>query len=147
MVAELHSQNNVTAAKFDDVAALRDVLSEHTPVKALIAELDGIIAAFAFFIPTYDSAIAAYGYSVIDFYLSPLGREKSLGEPFIAGCAAYAKYNNASFMRWTSKAWDVVAQNLNRKVGAVEEPVMDHLLKAAAFSRLADEGVAYLSTT
>ena len=144
LVCELHAHNNDQAAKFNQATAKRDVLAPGALVQALIAELDGNAVAFAFFIPAYDSAHGVRGLSITDFYVTAAGRAKSVGQPMLAACAAFARQKNAGFLSWSSKAWDVAAHDLYRKLGVVEEPVMAHHLSGEKFTTLADEGAASL---
>ncbi len=144
LVHELHAEQNAHTVKFSQATAKRDVLADGAPVQALIAELDGSVVAFAFFIPAYDSARGAAGLSITDFYVTNAGRAKSVGHPMLAGCAAFARQQNARFLWWTSKAWDVVAHDLYRKLGVTEEPVMAHHLSGEKFNTLANEGAAFL---
>lgn len=145
MVRQLNTHQSDPTGHFDAAAASRDALGLDPAVQALIAELDKSAVGYAFLLPAYESAYAARGLYVADFFVTDHARDRGVGRALVAACAALARRQGKTFLWWASKAWNVDAQAFYRKLGAVEEPVMAHALTFAKFDALAEEGEAHLT--
>ena len=145
MVRQLNAHQNDPAENFNTDVALRDALGPEAAVETLIAELDNTPVGYAFVLPAYESAYAARGLYVADFFVTEAARERGVGRVLVAACAALARRQSKTYLWWTSKAWNVDAQAFYRKLGANEEPVMAHALTFAKFDALAEEGEAHLT--
>jgi GNAT superfamily N-acetyltransferase len=144
LVKQLNAHQNDPTENFDAAAALRDTVGSDAAVQALIAELDQVPVGYAFLLPSYESAHAARGLYVTDFFVTEPARDRGVGRALVAACAASARRQGKNFLWWVSKAWNVDAQAFYRKLGAVEEPVMAHALTFAKFDAIADEGEAFI---
>jgi GNAT superfamily N-acetyltransferase len=143
LAAAFHQQQGDTPGQFTPEAIARDVVGPQAVVQALIAELDDKPVGFAFLLTAYDSAHAARGFSVSDFFVTDDARARGVGRVVMAACAAFARRQNGSFLWWVSKAWNVEAQKFYRTISPVEEPIMAHALTSETFSALAGEGEAH----
>ena len=129
----------------DGDATDRDDFAAHAASIVLIAELDDQPAGYAVLSPVNDIAKAAHGYLVCDLFITAAAKARSAGKPLVAACAATAKQDGKTYLRWQTKAWDVAGQDFAQKLGAVEEPVMDHHLRQRRFDTLAGEGAAIMA--
>jgi len=144
MVRQLNAHQNDPTQHFNAAAALRDALGPDAAVSALIAELDNVAVGYAFLLPAYESAYAARGLYVADFFITDQARGRGVGRVLVSACAAFAKGQGKTFLWWASKAWNTDAQAFYRKLGAIEEPIMAHALTFAKFTALAEEGERFL---
>jgi len=140
LTAERADVDPARALAFTPKVAARDVFGRAPKVLALVAELEGVVVAYAFLTSIYDSARAVDGLCVTDIYVNAEGRKKSVGRTLMAACAAEAKRQGKSYLSWTSKAWDVEAHDSYRRLGAVEEPVMAHFLPLSKVPAFISEG-------
>jgi len=140
LVHQLNAHQGDPTDRFDACVARRDLLTRTAPARVLLAELDGQPAGYALLMPAYESAHAARGFYVADFFVTEAARARGVGRALMAACADEARRRGTTFLWWVSKAWNVEAQDFYRKLGAVEEPVMAHALTFERFATMADEG-------
>lgn len=145
-VAELARQHNANhgdpVAHVTGAALRRDFFGRDPVGVVLIAHLDGASAGYAMMTFAYDTAVAGRGCVVDGLYLTDSARKRGVARVMMAAAAAEARRLGAHYLWWRSKAWDVAAQEFYRKLGAVEEPVMAHVLAHHRFAALAREGEA-----
>ena len=144
LVSQLSAQRsddlpkNVSAITAAEVK--RHFLGHRSKFLTLVAELDGVVVAYALLLAAYDSARATEGLNVADIYVNAEGRKKSVGRTLLAACAAEAKRQGKTYLTWLSKAWDVPSHDSYRRIGAIEEPVMTHLLPLTKVPAFVAEG-------
>jgi GNAT superfamily N-acetyltransferase len=144
LVAELSTQRaddlQKRASALTAAEVKRQFLGRSPKFLTLVAELDGVVVAYALLLAAYDSARATEGLNVADIYVNAEGRKKSVGRTLLAACAAEAKRQGKTYLTWLSKAWDVPAHDSYRRIGAIEEPVMTHLLPLTKVPAFVAEG-------
>ncbi|MBL8645562.1 MAG: hypothetical protein JNK21_16640, partial [Rhodospirillaceae bacterium] len=84
-----------------------DVLGRKPAMKALVAVLDGVVVAAAFYIPTFDVPTAKRGLFLPGLLFNATARARGVGPVLLAACAALAHRQKMSFVHWGSAAWNV----------------------------------------
>ncbi len=141
LVAAHQGQGSAKGADVLTPAFVRkNFLGRRPAVLALVAILEGAMTAYALLMPILDTAVGAEGLCVAEIYVDANGQRKSVGRTLLAACAAEAERQGKTYLAWTSKAWDVEGHDAYRRIGAIEEPVMAHLLPLAKVPRFVAEG-------
>ena len=144
LAAALHQHQGDPIGQFTPEVIARDVFGPQAIVQALIAELDDKPVGYALLHNAYESAHAARGFYVTDFFVADEARSRGVGRVLMAACATFARNHGGSFVWWVSKAWNVEAQKFYRTISPIEEPIMAHALTFEKFATLASEGEAHL---
>jgi GNAT superfamily N-acetyltransferase len=143
LASALHQHQGDPVGHFTPEAITRDVFGPNAIVQALIAELDDQPVGYALLLNAYESAHAARGFYVTDFFIADEARARGVGRELMAACATFARNHGGSFLWWVSKAWNVEAQKFYRTISPIEEPIMAHALTFEKFAALAAEGEAH----
>lgn len=140
---------------FDADQLTRDVFGSHAPgapevpgasgasdarLRALVAERDGALIGYAFFVDAYEGTYAQRGVYLCDLYVVPGARRSGVGRALVAGVAAAAKQEGRRFVWWVAKEWNAEARAFYGALGAICEPVTAHAITFDTFEALAEEG-------
>jgi GNAT superfamily N-acetyltransferase len=91
----------------------------HPAAEALIAEVDGEVAAFALFFPTFSTFVGKPGLWLEDLYVRLPHRRRGLGRALLARVAALACDRGCARLEWSVLDWNERAIALYRAMGAV----------------------------
>ena len=97
---------------------LRDGFGANPKFWALIAELDGKPAGFAFYFYTYSTWSGRPGIFLEDLFVHPEMRKRGIGKALMAELARIALRNNCHGMRWQVLDWNKLAIQTYETMGA-----------------------------
>lgn len=147
LAREHHLEEGDRPGSLTAAAIRRDFLGRKPLGVILYAELDGNPAGYVLLTAAYDAARATRGFQINALHVTAAARKRSVWPVLLAVAAAETKRRDGDFMVWTSRAWNVAAQEFYRKQRASEEPVMSHGLMGKNFDAAAAEGAAFLKRT
>ncbi len=93
------------------------LFGEKPAAEALIAELDGEIAAYAIFFRTFSTFIGKAGLWLEDLYVKPQFRKNGIGKALLRSGAQIARNENAGRYEWSVLDWNKNAIDLYEKAG------------------------------
>ena len=99
---------------------LDDAFSESPPFKILVAEQNGRLLGYAFYLFTYSSFEAKRTLYLEDIFISEDFRNKGIGKLFLNEIINIAKANDCGRMEWAVLDWNVNAIKFYENLGARE---------------------------
>lgn len=99
---------------------LDDAFSDSPPFKILVAERNGKLLGYAFYLFTYSSFEAKRTLYLEDIFISESHRNKGIGKLFLDKLINIAKTNDCGRMEWAVLDWNVNAINFYENLGARE---------------------------
>jgi len=139
LVRELNVYQDDPTEFFTEESVVRDVFGPDAAIVALVGELDGRPAGYAFYHGAYESGWAIQGLYVSDLYVTEDARRHGLAKALMAAIAREAKALGKNYLWWTSSTWNKTAHEFYAAIGAKPEPVIAHALTFEAFEALANE--------
>ncbi len=86
--------------------------------EALIAQVDGEVAGFALYFPTFSTFLARPGIWLEDLFVRPALRGKGYGRALLAHLAGLAAERGCGRLEWAVLDWNEPAQGFYRQFGA-----------------------------
>jgi GNAT superfamily N-acetyltransferase len=129
----------------DQVQATDELLQEalfgtRPAAEALIAELEGEVAGYALFYPTFSTFLAIQGIWLEDLYVRPEHRKAGAGRALLAAVAARLRERGGQRLEWSALDWNELALGFYRSLGAgAMTEWITHRLIGEDLDRLADE--------
>jgi GNAT superfamily N-acetyltransferase len=122
-------------------AQLRQALfGERPAAEALIAELDGEVAGYALFFPTFSTFLASPGVWLEDLFVRPACRRAGVGRALLAAVAARVHERGGERLEWAALDWNELALGFYRGIGAQQmNEWITHRLVGQSLASLADE--------
>ena len=99
---------------------LDDAFSDSPPFKILVAEQNGKLLGYAFYLFTYSSFEAKSTLYLEDIFISEESRNKSIGKLFMDKLLKIAKDNDCRRMEWAVLDWNLNAIKFYENLGARE---------------------------
>ena len=119
---------------------LRDLICEQPKAMLRVAERDGRLVGFATAGLVYDAERSAWALMLLDLYVAPEARRRSLARALMASLAAEALRHRAGCLWWGVDEGDEEAMLFYRAIGAHSDGMFSgELLEGAALERLARE--------
>jgi len=109
----------------DDAAAARlvaDAFANPPRYELWVGELDGEIVAYAVTFPTYSTFRARPTLFLEDLFVHPRGRRAGVATAVLARLRDEAVQRGCGRFEWFVLDWNVDAQALYARIGAVEQP-------------------------
>lgn len=97
---------------------LRDGFGPHPKFRALIAEWDGQVAAYALFFEFYSSFQGRAGLFLEDIFVRPQFRKHGIGTELLARVARIAWEEDYFCLRWEVLDWNESAITFYKRLGA-----------------------------
>ena len=120
---------------------LRDGFGPYPKFRALIAEWDGKIAAYALFYDYYSTWVGP-GLYLEDLFVREQFRGKGIGKALLAAVARIARDEKCCAMRWEVLDWNTKAIGLYEALGAeFRDEWRSALLTGEALQRLAESAL------
>lgn len=105
--------------KADENTLKQSLFSENSHVKCLIAEVDGVPAAFALYFYNFSTFLGRGGIYIEDIYVKPEFRGHGIGKGFFKKLAQEAKNKNLGRIEWWVLNWNKPAIEFYEKIEAV----------------------------
>ncbi len=99
---------------------LDDAFSDSPPFKIIVAEQNGKLLGYAFYLFTYSSFEAKSTLYLEDIFISEESRNKSIGKLFMDKLIKIAKDNDCRRMEWAVLGWNLNAIKFYENLGARE---------------------------
>ena len=140
LIEELNAHQHEPTGHVTAEVVRRDGFGPAPEFTVLLAELDGAVAGYALYHPSWSTEIGERGLYLYDLYVREAARGRGVGRALLATVAAAGKAEGRSFLWWSSKEWNREAQSFYAALGAEEEAVRAHAVFGDAFERLAELG-------
>lgn len=137
LIEELNRHQNEPTGHVTEAAVQHDAFGRKPEFTVLLAELEGVVAGYALYHPTWSTEVGEPGLYIYDLYVREDARGHGVGRALMASVAAAAKADGRSFLWWCSKPWNREAQAFYASLGAIEEDIKAHAVFGEAFERLA----------
>lgn len=121
MVDELNTHEGEPTGHMTPAKAARDMLGPDAALGAFVAEADGALTGFAFWLPGYETCYAARGAFVNDLYVREGHRGTGVGKALLKAVARAAAADGGEFVWLTAYATNDLARAAYRRVMDVEE--------------------------
>jgi GNAT superfamily N-acetyltransferase len=95
-----------------------DMFSQQPRISALLVEVDGLPAGYAFFFQTYSSFLALPTLYLEDLFVLPEFRKRRAGMALFRALVQEAVALNCGRMEWTVLDWNQLAIDFYKKIGA-----------------------------
>ena len=114
-------------AEYEKLAAIctgtREALGEalfgaHPAADVLVARVDGAVAGFALFVPTFSTFLAQRGLWLEDLFVVPAMRGRGVGRALLAAVAGVARERRCGRLEWAVLDWNAPAIGFYDKIGA-----------------------------
>jgi GNAT superfamily N-acetyltransferase len=92
--------------------------SENSKTSALIAELDGKIAAYAVYFYNYSTWLGKNGIYLEDVYVTPEYRKLGIGKALLKHIATIAVGEGCGRVEWSVLDWNTPAIDFYKSIGA-----------------------------
>jgi hypothetical protein len=104
-------------------AELRDALFGNPPAaEVLVARVDGAVAGFALFFPTFSTFLARRGLWLEDLFVVPAMRGLGVGRALLAAVAGVAHARGCGRFEWAVLDWNAPAIGFYEGLGATLMP-------------------------
>ncbi|MEO8210919.1 MAG: GNAT family N-acetyltransferase [bacterium] len=100
---------------------IKDAFTNNPLFRILLAEVDSVIAGYAFYFYTYSSFKAKKTLYLEDIFISEIFRSKGIGKLFFNELIKIAKKNKCGAMEWIVLDWNENAIKFYDKLGANEK--------------------------
>jgi GNAT superfamily N-acetyltransferase len=140
LIDELNAHQGDETGHVTADAVRRDGFGARPEFTVLLAELDGEVAGYALYHPTWSTEVGEPGLFLYDLYVRDAARGHGVGRSLMRALAAAAKGEGRTFLWWTAKPWNQEARAFYRGLGASEEDIAAHAIHGDAFDRLAAAG-------
>jgi len=125
----------------DEELLTRALFGERPAAEALIAELDGEVAGYAVFYPTFSTFLAIQGIWLEDLFVRPDRRKSGAGRALLAAVAATLVERGGQRLEWSALDWNELALGFYRGLGAEQmNDWITHRLTGEDLRALAREG-------
>ena len=111
-------------------------------ISVVVAEAEGAVLGYCLFHFGYEATYAASGLYVCDLYVRPEARGQGIARALIAEVARRSKAAGGSFVWWTAKPGNAVANAVYATLRAHREPIVAHAVFDDAFEALVACGEA-----
>jgi GNAT superfamily N-acetyltransferase len=138
MVEALNLYVGAPSCAFTEEHFLRDGLGPFRAFDALVAELDGRLVGFAFFLPSYDTESAVRGTYLLDLYVDDSVRKRGIGRALLAEVARATREAGGSVVWWLVHERNEVAAGFYRRVSAEVPGLTVWVLHGEELERLAE---------
>lgn len=120
MIRELADFEHLT----DACVATEELLREHLfgterAAEVLIAEVDGVVVAYAIWFKTFSTFLARPGIYLEDLYVKPAFRKRGLGKALLLELARIAAQRRYGRVEWSVLKWNAPALAFYESLGAV----------------------------
>jgi GNAT superfamily N-acetyltransferase len=118
-------------AEYEKLAAIctgtREALGEalfgaHPAADVLVARVDGAVAGFALFFPTFSTFLAQRGLWLEDLFVVPAMRGRGVGRALLAAVAGVARARRCGRLEWAVLDWNAPAIGFYEGLGATLMP-------------------------
>ena len=118
-------------AEYEKLAAIctgtREALGEalfgaHPAADVLVARVDGAVAGFALFFPTFSTFLAQRGLWLEDLFVVPAMRGRGVGRALLAAVAGVARQRRCGRLEWAVLDWNAPAIGFYEGLGATLMP-------------------------
>jgi len=118
-------------AEYEKLAAIctgtREALGEalfgaHPAADVLVARVDGAVAGFALFFPTFSTFLAQRGLWLEDLFVVPAMRGRGVGRALLAAVAGVARERRCGRLEWAVLDWNAPAIGFYEGLGATLMP-------------------------
>jgi GNAT superfamily N-acetyltransferase len=97
---------------------LNDAFGERPRFEIFLAEVEGIVAGYAFIFETYSTFLARPTLYLEDLFVLSEYRSRKVGYALFLKCVEESEKRGCGRMEWTVLDWNVNAQNFYRRMGA-----------------------------
>ena len=140
LIEELNHHQGEPTGHVTEAAVRRDAFGQAPEFTVLLAELDGVVAGYVLYHPTWSTELGEPGLYIYDLFVREDARGHGVGRALMASVAAAAKADGRNFLWWCSKPWNREAQAFYAGLGAIEEDFRAHAVFGEAFERLVAAG-------
>jgi GNAT superfamily N-acetyltransferase len=137
LIEELNRHQGEPTGRVTADAVRRDGFGARPEFQVLLAEVDGAVAGYALFHPSWSTEVGERGFYLYDLYVREAARGRGVGRALLAAVAARARAEGRTFLWWSSKDWNREAQAFYAGLGAIEETAKAHAIFGEPFERLA----------
>ena len=137
LIEELNSHQREPTGHVTVEAVRRDGFGAVPEFQVLLAEIDGVVAGYALYHPSWSTEVGERGLYLYDLFVRGSARGHGVGRALMAAVAAVAKAEGRTFLWWCSKEWNREAQAFYAGLGAIEESIRAHAIFGEPFERLA----------
>jgi GNAT superfamily N-acetyltransferase len=106
----------------------------------LIARVDGAVAGFALFFPTFSTFLARRGLWLEDLFVVPAMRGRGVGRALLAAVAGVARERRCGRFEWAVLDWNAPAIGFYEGLGAT-------LMPEWRLARVTGEGIARIAAS
>jgi GNAT superfamily N-acetyltransferase len=111
-------------------------------ISVVVAEVAGVVEGYCLFHFGYEATYAASGLYVCDLYVRPRSRGQGMARALLAEVARRAADEGGTFVWWTAKPGNAIANEVYAKLHAHHEPLVAHAVFDDAFAALVAQGRA-----
>ena len=123
MVRELAEYEKLTHLVTGSAADLeRELFGAQPVIEALIAQCNGVPAAFALYFHNYSTFLARRGLYLEDVYVKPAFRRRGIGRALLTRLAQIAVERNCGRFEWSVLDWNEPAIRFYEGLGATLMP-------------------------
>ncbi len=140
MANDLNDHVGVQGRPFTPERILADAFGDQAAFTTLVAELDGTVAGYAFFSPSYNTDVAARSMWLHDIFVTPAGRGRGVGRALMAAVAAETERHGCGSLEWGVHVANAGALEFYRRLGATGGEVRILGLDGAPLRALAAQG-------
>ena len=109
---------NTRLSEITENMQVRVANSENSKTSALIAELDGKIAAYAVYFYNYSTWLGKNGIYLEDVYVTPEYRKLGIGKALLKHIATIAVGEGCGRVEWSVLDWNTPAIDFYKSIGA-----------------------------
>ncbi|MDG2089810.1 MAG: GNAT family N-acetyltransferase [Gammaproteobacteria bacterium] len=119
LIKELAIYEKAEHEVLTSVAEIKETLfGENSKTSALIAELDGKIAAYAVYFYNYSTWLGKNGIYLEDVYVTPEYRKLGIGKALLKHIATIAVGEGCGRVEWSVLDWNTPAIDFYKSIGA-----------------------------
>ncbi len=123
LIADLADYERLTDLCTGSAEALFDALfGQHPAAEVLVLRVDGEVAGFALYFPTFSTFLARRGLWLEDLFVKPAMRGRGLGRALLAAVAAVARERGCGRFEWAVLDWNTPAIRFYEGLGATLMP-------------------------
>jgi GNAT superfamily N-acetyltransferase len=137
-LAEYEKLTELCTGSRDD---LREALFGPRPAaEVLVARVDGAVAGFALFFPTFSTFLARRGLWLEDLFVVPAMRGRGVGRALLAAVAGVARERRCGRFEWAVLDWNAPAIGFYESLGAT-------LMPEWRLARVTGEGIERIASS
>jgi GNAT superfamily N-acetyltransferase len=118
MANDLNDHLGIPGRPFTADRVRADGFGPRAAFTPMVAELDGVIAGYVFFSPSYNTDIAARSMWLHDLFVTPAARGRGVGRSLVAAVAAAAVRAGCESLEWGVHPSNAGALAFYRRLGA-----------------------------